>query len=955
MKKIVIVLVVLALGLGTWLTIVSLSHDAGRTPNSRLNNPSVGASSASCTSHINGGYAKSAVVPIPGTPGAVYTYKAQVNRVTTDTNCKPSALALDSYPTGRVSFYGLSPTPVSSVKLTWRSNVITAASATAFSGLQVGEAVLGANVVGSVGVNTTTITAINAPVGSTASVVLSSPPNGLSSTNTSVVENLVFQPYFAPGNVNVSVANVTLSGATGTVTPAYPITASNGTDVFSGLKSYNSHWQNIGVSGPGVASGTTVKAVAANGRSITLSTPASSGASVTLTFSPPALCTTTQAPFSPATGASVGTCTVSSSPNLTPVTESDAVNVWDYYAGDAIFASEVDQNFDPSTTVQTYTYTNTAAFDPTANVCGTSGAANCGWNNAWAYSTNLLNNTALQGNLTSNAPVKLVGMVMVSDSLPWGSPQGAVNFQLQAPGVISVGKGGVGSNTPVTLTPSLCVATFIGNDYQDGVSLYGCTVTLGAFTATGPTDSVCQSPTNPAVGASCAGLNATTAALTMAPTSTNPNDPRGYPYHGVFTYDRIIAPFCGLGCGLTGGQVNVSPWASAASGNTQGFLPPAVPSNCATDITTELQTGSGGHWTGSVWDGGGGCYELPQGSEIANSNVTIKNATIYDPQVQNNTNANGTVGSFNAIIGITGGGTGKKDGGWSPGGPSPAWTYVGTTNLTLQDLTLIGADQTGGYVPANVGGAGIKVLSSSGDRMDNIVTQNTWGDSLETFFGGSANNSPPVTNLHVCDDGLATCAYTAYNSGRDQVTINCIQGNGSVSGTVNGVSTVYSPSVLNNMHLLGSTGQGNAFDFESDLAGVGIQYPTSITINNSTWDGLLYFTTYNQGLVTFNNDVGLSGWLQLNGNNSITYASGGPGARFVFNSGKYTYGSSPGVRVTNQASATFNKTGFASVGTNVGWLALTGSSLTFHTGDGSFLPPAPTGTNDDTSTVSIVP
>ena len=954
MRKIIVVLVVLAIALGAWLTYLSLSTDASRTPHSHLR-PPAGAVAGSCTTHINGGYDHSAIVPVPGTPGATYTYKAQVNRVTTDDQCKPATLDTGSYPTGNVSFYGLAPTTVASVTLTWRSNVITAPSAAAFSGLQVGEAVLGANVVGSVGVNTTTITAINAPTNAMASLVMTSPPNGLSSATKSVVENLVFQPYFAPGKVNVAVANVTLSGTTGTVSPTYPVKTSNGTDNFSGLKSYNSHWQNIGVSGPGVATGTTVIAVAPNGLSVTLSAPVASKSRVALMFALPALCTTTQSAFSPTTGDSVGTCTVSKSPDLTPVTESDAVNVWDFYAGDATFDSEVDQNFNPSTTVQTYTYTNTSAFDPAQNVCGASGTANCGWNNAWAYSQNLVNNAAMQGNLTPSAPVKLVGMVMVSDSLPWGSPQGEVDFQLQAPGVISVSKTGTGSNTPVTLTPNLCAATFIGNDYQDGVSLFGCTVTLGAFTATGPVGTVCQSPGNPTVGASCAGATATTAMLTMAPTSTNPYDPRGYPYHGVFTYDRIVAPFCGQGCGLTGGVVNATPWATASSGNTQGFLPPAVPVNCATDITTELQSGTGGHWTESVWDGGGGCYELPQGSQITNSKVTIKNAKIYDPQAQNNTNANGTVGSFNAIIGITGGGTGRKDGGWSPGGPSPTWTYTGSNNVTLQNLTLIGANQTGGYTPANVGAAGLRILSSSGNRMDNILTQNTWGDSLETFIGGSANNSPPVTNLHVCADGLPSCTYTAYNSGRDQVTLNCMQGNGTISGLVNGVTTLFSPSILNNMHLLGSSGQGNAFAFESDLSGVGIQYPTSMSINDSTWDGLLYFTTYNQGLVTFNNDTGLSGWLQLNGGNSISYAGGGPGARFVFNSGSYKYGSSPGVRVTNQASATFNKTAFSSAGTNVGWNALVGSSLIFHTGDGTFLPPPPAGTNDDTSSVSIVP
>ncbi len=192
--------------------------------------------------------------------------------------------------------------------------------------------------------------------------------------------------------------------------------------------------------------------------------------------------------------------------------------------------------------------------------------------------------------------------------------------------------------------------------------------------------------------------------------------------------------------------------------------------------------------------GGGGCYELPQGSQITNSKVTV--------------------GSFNAIIGIKGGGTGRKDGGWTPGGSSPTWTYTGTNNVTPQNLTLIGANQTDGYTPAHVGGAGVKILSSSGDRMDNILMQNIWGDSLEASIGGSANN----------------------------------------------------------MRLLGSSGQGNAFAFESDLSGVGIQYPTSMSINDSTWDGLLYFTTYNQGLVTFNNDTDLSGGLQLNGGNSITTA-----------------------------------------------------------------------------------
>ena len=449
----------------------------------------------------------------------------------------------------------------------------------------------------------------------------------------------------------------------------------------------------------------------------------------------------------------------------------------------------------------------------------------------------------------------------------------------------------------------------------------------------------------------------------MAPSVTNTADPLKNPYHGVFNYSKITGSFCGFGCilqqtGTYNGKINLTPWASASGTGNGGTVPPLVPSNCTADITAELAAGTGGHWSGTTWDGGNGCYQIPYGVTISTSGVTIQNATVYDSQVQNATTTAGTVGGFIPTFKIEGGGTGGKNGGWTPGGSNPAWTYIGANNVTMKNITVIGANQTGGYTPANVSAHAFAAQSSSGDNFDNIFTENTWGDSLYTFYGGSGNPSPPTTNLNVCNDGTPNCTYKVYNSGRDPITLNDMQGSGKSSwehGTVNGVDTKFGPSTINNASLLGASGQGNAFAFESDLTGVGLAYPTLIYINNSNWQGLIRFTTYNQGTTIFNNDTSISG-IQVLGGNSVTNGGGGPGATVIFNGGSYAYPNSPGILVRDEATTVFNQTLFpVAAGANTAWSVLNSSSLTFHTGNGKYFPPPPAGKNDSTSTVSVLP
>ena len=391
------------------------------------------------------------------------------------------------------------------------------------------------------------------------------------------------------------------------------------------------------------------------------------------------------------------------------------------------------------------------------------------------------------------------------------------------------------------------------------------------------------------------------------------------PAHGVYTYSEVTAPF-----------QSQSGWQSASTVYTEGQLTPPVPSGCTLDVTNELQTpGTGTRWNGRTWDGRGGCFTSSgiDLSAAANANTVIQNATIYYPTVQADTNpATGAKAGFPPAMRIAGVLT--------DGDP----VFDGANNVKLSNISIVGSDQSGEYLSHRVGASGIQVLSSQNDNVDNVTTYDTWGDSLTIYH--NHNNVPATTNFNICNDGTTPCAFVARNAGRQ------------------GISPVYldGPDALNNTTIY-QTGEGNAWDFESDEQAVGIMSGT-VTINNTTVQGLIYHTEY----------VGPTASVVVNNSRNNTFKTSGAqlvfrggfgGGSIVYNGGSYSYPDSvaEGILASNSVNVTLNGVALTAVPVYAqpnappAWSVTNASSLTLN----ATPYPPPAGTNDTTSTVTIVP
>ncbi len=173
-----------------------------------------------------------------------------------------------------------------------------------------------------------------------------------------------------------------------------------------------------------------------------------------------------------------------------------------------------------------------------------------------------------------------------------------------------------------------------------------------------------------------------------------------------------------------------------------------------------------------------------------------------------------------------------------------------TTDVTIENVVLNGANFRGGYHREMVGGAGLDILSSSYVKILNVATNNTFGDGM-TLFSQFGVDKQPVTNLYV--NGL-----TVTKAGRQGVTMGYAK-----------------DSVLDNVTIVSSVDTG--WDFESDLPNIG---SANVTINDANDRKQIYLIEALEGPITFND-------CQCRGHVHLLDDAAASGQLVTFNGGSY--------------------------------------------------------------------
>jgi hypothetical protein len=255
----------------------------------------------------------------------------------------------------------------------------------------------------------------------------------------------------------------------------------------------------------------------------------------------------------------------------------------------------------------------------------------------------------------------------------------------------------------------------------------------------------------------------------------------------------------------------------------------------------------------------------------------------------------------------------------------PFFLIMRTSNVTISNVVLNGLNADGGYhgLPW-VNEEGVKILSSAHVTLNNVTTNNTYGDGLMLGF---EPGHPPTSTLTVN-------GYTINNAGRQGVTL-----------------AYATQSTLNDVSI--NSAADAAWDFESDLTGIGAG---NITINRpgGRKGGVLMQGTL-AGPITFN-DSALTGDIQL------VRAAAQSGEPVTFNRGtvvmrnRFTGTPPAGIWVSGPGRLTFNGVHFprrSAYGPPISgaWAAINGAQLTFN----QSVVVAPLGVNDATSKVTINP
>ncbi|MGH9080268.1 MAG: hypothetical protein ACRDYE_09400 [Acidimicrobiales bacterium] len=146
-----------------------------------------------------------------------------------------------------------------------------------------------------------------------------------------------------------------------------------------------------------------------------------------------------------------------------------------------------------------------------------------------------------------------------------------------------------------------------------------------------------------------------------------------------------------------------------------------------------------------------------------------------------------------------------------------------TSNVTIENVVLAGANGGGGFHRHLVGQAGLDLRSSSNVSILNVSVVNTFGDGLTAFANFPIDKSP-TSDLVV--NGL-----NITNAGRQAITMAFV-----------------TDSILNNVTVNSASGSG--WDFESDLPGIG---SGNIIVSNSRSTKGVRFVEALRGPIMFDN------------------------------------------------------------------------------------------------------
>jgi hypothetical protein len=338
---------------------------------------------------------------------------------------------------------------------------------------------------------------------------------------------------------------------------------------------------------------------------------------------------------------------------------------------------------------------------------------------------------------------------------------------------------------------------------------------------------------------------------------------------------------------------------AAGSGQTTSVSPNAANTGCQPDPAAAIAALP----AGGTFDGTGNCYTT-LGIAIQQPGVTIDGGTYNDPTVATTGPVNT---SINPIISVQ------------------------APNVTVKNVTLNGLGD-GLYTNTDVGEEGIQVVSGGGTQngvattgvnLDNVTTNKTFGDGL--ILGFEPYQPPPSVTVN---------NYTINLAGRQGLTVAY------GSGTFNNVTVNQGP--------IADTG----VDFESDIDNFG---PSNVIFNHLiTNQGVLIQSL--EGPATFNDstisdNIGLIGDAATSGS-QVTMNGGSLAIRNDW------HGTPPaGIWVNGGGNLSFNNVAISrlpgALPTTEAWIAVNGANVIFNHSLGAMGPPL--GTNDASSTVTVVP
>jgi hypothetical protein len=292
------------------------------------------------------------------------------------------------------------------------------------------------------------------------------------------------------------------------------------------------------------------------------------------------------------------------------------------------------------------------------------------------------------------------------------------------------------------------------------------------------------------------------------------------------------------------GEVNAQYMPTGPFATSRFNLSPTPPTDCLPAATLLSQIDQLSEVPGhNIFDGGGRCYvtdgiviqgQAPRAgtdylSSFSSVNpITVENATLWEPDADASNVA-------------------------------PIIEVEDAQYVKLQNLTLNGSNPTSTYSSSRVAQAGIDSRGVTGLTINDVTTNQTWGDGL-TLTGGSQGSGYSSSSC-ITINGL-----TVYNYGRQGISPSI------VSGCSTGTSVVN--NVFNDVDIATGGGEGNAFDFESDLAGIG---SGDITIQNSNWvTGGVILENSMTGSDQFNCDYGAGAIYDASGKSpySVTFNGG---------------------------------------------------------------------------------